>query len=226
VVLEVLTRIIEALGDEVFIVGCFDQSPFSLACQVCGTENFLAKTFEDPLFVEAVLHRCTEYAIAYAKAMAACRPDMLSTGDSPAALLGPKKYATMALPYEQKVFFALKEQTDIFLSLHICGDSSSLLPHMAESGADVLEFDHQVRLKDAYGMVGDKVALWGNIDPVSVLLQGDPEGIQRSVRDVLAEAESTGCQRFVLSSGCTLAPHTPSENLRAFFTASRTLTEG
>jgi len=219
--LEILARLLEALGQDVFIVGCFDQSPFSLACQVCGTENLLLKTIEEPEFVGAVINRCSEYVLAYARAMAACGPDMLSTGDSPAVLLGVEKYATFALPAEKRVFSALREQTEAFISLHICGDSTSLLDQMAKSGADVLEIDHQVSLRKASKIVGDKVALWGNIDPVSVLLQGDPDGIQTSVRELLSEVKKGDCRRFVLSSGCTLAPHTPPENLQAFFAASR-----
>jgi uroporphyrinogen decarboxylase len=158
--LEVLSRIVEILGSEVFVVGCFDQSPFSLACQIGGMESILSKTITDPAFVDAVLDRCGEYVFAYAEAMAACGPDMLSTGDSPAALMGLPKYSAFALPAEKKVFSALKEKTDAFLSLHICGDSTSLFDQMAKSGADVLEIDHQVSLRKAYETVGDRVALW------------------------------------------------------------------
>lgn len=221
IMLEVLTRIVEALGGEAFIVGCFDQAPFSLACQACGMENFLRKTIEDPDYVRAVLRRCSEYALAYAGAMAACGPDMLSTGDSPAVLLGREKYAALAFPEEKRMFSALKEQTVAMLSLHICGDATSLLRFMAESGADVLEIDHLVNLKSARNIVGDTVALWGNIDPVSVLLQADPKGVRASVRDLVAEVRDLGPCRFVLSSGCTLAPQTPPENLLAFFSEAR-----
>jgi len=219
--LEVLSRIVEAVGNEVFVVGCFDQSPFSLACQIGGMENILSKTISDPAFVDAVLERCGEYVLAYAEAMAGCGPDMLSTGDSPAVLLGREKYAAFALPAEKGVFSALKEKTEAFLSLHICGDSTSLLGQMAKSGADVLEIDHQVRLRDAYTTVGNEVVLWGNIDPVAVLLHGQPDEIQAAVRTLLSEVKDIGCRRFVLSSGCTLAPYTPSDNLKAFFSAAR-----
>ncbi|NOR15047.1 MAG: hypothetical protein GQ544_05045, partial [Candidatus Aminicenantes bacterium] len=204
--LEVLSRIVETVGNEVFVVGCFDQSPFSLACQIGGITNILSKTIEDTAFVDALVEKCSEYVLAYAEAMEACGPDMLSTGDSPAALMGREKYTAFALPAERQVFSSLKEKTDIVLSLHICGDSTSMLDQMAASGADVLEIDHQVSLGKAHEIVGDKVALWGNIDPVSVLLQGKPGGIQTVVWDLLSEVKDVGCRRFVLSSGCTLAP--------------------
>ena len=42
---------------------------------------------------------------------------------------------------------------------------------MASSGADVLELDHLVDLREACRVVGPDIALWGNLDPVRLLAQ-------------------------------------------------------
>ena len=141
ILLEALSRVVEALGKDVFIVGCFDQSPFSLACQAAGIASIMTKIAEDLPFVEALMEKCLEYSLAYAQAMAACGADMLSTGDSPAGLIGPENYANIVVPAEKRLFSALKK-TGKILSLHICGDSTALLEDMAATGADVLEIDH------------------------------------------------------------------------------------
>jgi MtaA/CmuA family methyltransferase len=219
ILLEALSRVVETLGEDVFIVGCFDQSPFSLACQVGGMPSIMTKLADDPPFLEALMEKGFEYSLAYANAMADCGADMLSTGDSPAGLIGPTHYANMAAPLERRLFADLKK-TKKFLSLHICGDSSDLLEEMGKTGADVLEIDHQVSIRNALEKVGDRVALWGNIDPVTVLLQGSSHKVTSSVKGLLSEARDTGCRKFVLSSGCTLAPTTPSENLHAFIRES------
>jgi MtaA/CmuA family methyltransferase len=221
ILLEALSRLVEALGKEVFIVGCFDQSPFSLACQVAGMASVMTKLTEDFPLVEALMEKCLEYSLAYAKAMAACGADMLSTGDSPAGLIGPANYAQIAAPYEKRLFSLLKK-TGKILSLHICGDSTALLDDMVSTGADVLEVDHQVSIRKAFEKIGDGVALWGNIDPVTVLLQGSSREVSSSVRGLISEVKDVGCRKFILSSGCTLAPATPSENLHAFIQESRT----
>ncbi|UCE40167.1 MAG: uroporphyrinogen decarboxylase family protein [Candidatus Aminicenantes bacterium] len=218
--LEALSRVVEALGKDVFIVGCFDQSPFSLACQVAGLAFIMAKLTEDYPFLEALMEKCLEYSLSYAEAMAESGADMLSTGDSPAGLIGPTNYANIVAPFEKRLFAALKK-TGKILSLHICGDSTALLEDMAATGADVLEIDHQVSISKARKIVRDRVALWGNIDPVTILLQGNSREVSSSVRELISEVKDSGCRKFVLSSGCTLAPTTPSENLFAFNRESR-----
>ena len=218
--LEALSYVVEALGKDVFIVGCFDQSPFSLACQIAGITTVMTKLTEDLPFLEALMEKCFEYSLAYAKAMATCGADMLSTGDSPAGLIGPTKYANIVVPVEKRLFSGLKK-TGKSLSLHICGDSTALLEDMAAIGADVLEIDHHVSIGKALEKVGDRVALWGNIDPVTVLLQGKRSEVKSSVRELIVDVKEVGCRKFILSSGCTLAPTTPSENLLAFIQESR-----
>jgi MtaA/CmuA family methyltransferase len=219
--LEALSHVVEALGNDVFIVGCFDQSSFSLACQVAGMASVMTKLTEDPPFLEALMEKGLEYSLAYAKAIAACGADMLSTGDSPAGLIGPIQYTNTIVPVQRRLFSALKK-TGKILSLHICEDSTAILEDMAATGADVLEIDHQVSIGKAWEKVGDRVALWGNIDPVTVLLQGSSQEVSSSVRGLISEVKELGCRKFILSSGCTLAPTTPSENLHAFIRESRT----
>ena len=213
--LDALRQVREAVGDEAFVVACFDQAPFSLACAVAGLENVMTAAVTDPEFVAALLGRCTEYAIAYGQAMAACGPDMLSMGDSPAIMLGPARYREIALPHEQCVIRSLRETTDCPLSLHICGDTTAFLPDMVRSGADVLEVDHLLDLEQACAVVPDGIALWGNLDPVRVLCQGTADDVTAACGAALRTARHAGRSRFVLSSGCTLAPDTPADNVHA-----------
>ncbi|MFC2156375.1 uroporphyrinogen decarboxylase family protein [Acidobacteriota bacterium] len=211
--IESLKRVKDGIGEEVFIVGCFDQSPFSLACQLMGIENIMQSLVLDPEPLKKLMDRCTEYCVVYGTALAEGGADMLSTGDSPAGLIGRQKYREIALPYEQKVFRTLKEKTDLPLSLHICGNCTHILEDMAESGADILEIDHLVGLDQACQKVPPEITLWGNIDPVSVLELGDPETVLNTIRQTVETIRGHGRNRFVLSSGCTVTPCTPQENL-------------
>jgi uroporphyrinogen-III decarboxylase len=93
-----MERIKERLGDDVFLVACFDQQPFSLACECMGINEIMLKVIDDPPFVEAMLERCIDYAVAYAIGLEQAGADMLSSGDSPAGLLGPSRYREFALP--------------------------------------------------------------------------------------------------------------------------------
>jgi len=220
IMLEALERIKRGVGKDAFVVACFDQYPFSLACALMGIENAMTAASHDRRSLESLMDRCAEYAIEYAGALAERGVDMLSGGDSPAGLLGPRLYREVALPYEQCVIAALKSRTKLPVSLHICGNTMPILADMARSGADVLEPDHQVDLGEACRIVGP-TAIWGNLDPVAVLARGTPDRVKSAARSAIAAIRAAGHRRFVLSSGCTLAMETPDENVRAMLKAAR-----
>ena len=180
-----------------------------------GLDEIMVKLAEDRPLVEALMERCLEYGLAYGRALAAVGADLLSGGDSPASLVGPRVYRELALPFERRLIAGLKATTPQPVSLHICGRALSLLSDMATSGADVLEIDHLVELAQACQVVSPEVTLWGNLDPVSVLAQGTPEQVRAAAQRALAVVRAQGRRRFVLSSGCTLAMETPAENLDA-----------
>jgi uroporphyrinogen decarboxylase len=57
----------------------------------------------------------------------------------------------------------------------------------------------------------------GNIDPVSVFKDGTPEEMRTAVLELLESTKDY--PNFVLSSDCDTPPHTPPENIDAFFEA-------
>jgi uroporphyrinogen decarboxylase len=213
--LEALERVRKALGSDVFIVGCFDQYPFSLAAALMGINEIMVKLVEAPSFVEALMERCLAYGLAYGRALSEAGADLLSGGDSPVSLIGPRAYRELALPFERRLIAGLKQTTERPVSLHICGNALPILADMASSGADVLEIDQKVDLEQACRIVDPRVTLWGNLDPVALLANGSPEQVRQEARRAVAIVKAFGRRRFVLSSGCTLAMETSVKNLQA-----------
>ena len=191
--LEAVRRVVEAVGEEVFVVACFDQYPFSLACALMGMEQVMLALWHDRALLEALLERCAEYTIGYASVLAAAGVDMLSGGDSPAGLIGPRFYRDVALPAEQRVIAAVKLRSPLPISLHICGNAMPILADMVASRADVLEVDHQIDMAAACRIVPAETALWGNLDPVRILARG-------SVPQVRGNAECLGERRGIRAS--------------------------
>jgi MtaA/CmuA family methyltransferase len=219
--LEALSRVVDALGKDVFVVACFDQYPFSLAAALMGINEIMLRVFDDPPFVEALIQRCSDYAATYALALSDAGADLLSGGDSPAGLLGPDLYRELALPAEKRLIASIKSATRKPVSLHICGNATSILPMMADSGADVLELDYAVSISEACRILGPEIGLWGNLDPIRVLARGTPESVRQKAVETLEAVKAAGHRRFVLSSGCTLAVETPTENLAALFSSAQ-----
>jgi uroporphyrinogen decarboxylase len=219
--LEALRRVSEALGNDVFVVGCFDQYPFSLAAALLGVNEIMLNLSDDRPLVEALMERCLEFALAYGTAMAEAGARLLSGGDSTAGLVGPRLFHDLALPFERRLVAGLKAASGRPVSLHVCGDATAILADMASSGADVLEIDHRVDIDAACDTVGPEITLWGNIDPVGVLLHGSPGDVEAACRGALAAVRARRRSRFVLSSGCTLALETQPENLEALIRTAR-----
>jgi MtaA/CmuA family methyltransferase len=219
--LEAVARVVEAVGQDTWVVACFDQYPFSLAAALMGLSQIMLRAVEDRAMVEALMERCLEHGAAYAVALAQAGADLLSGGDSPAGLLGPKLYRELALPFEQRLIRRVKSATAKPISLHVCGQATPILADMATAGADVIEIDQDVDLAEACRIVGPSLVLWGNLDPVGTLAQGTPQAVRQAALQAMEAARTSRHERFVLSSGCTLAMETPEQNLRALFQAAR-----
>jgi MtaA/CmuA family methyltransferase len=216
---EALRRVVSAIGNETTVVACFDQYPFSLAAALMGINELMLALDDDPPLVRALMERCLDCGLAYGCALAAAGADVLTGGDSPAGLIGPRRYREIALPFERRLIAGLKAATDKPVSLHICGNAGPILADMARSGADLLEIDYRTDLAQACRVVGPGVALWGNLDPVGVLARGTPVEVTRAANAALLAA--AGHRRFILGSGCTLAVGTPFENVDAMIAAAR-----
>ena len=104
--------------------------------------------------------------------------------------------------------------------LHICGDTTRLLPAMGEIQVQGLSLDSMVNFPQAALKIPSDMLLIGNVDPVSVMVNETPEGVGRAVRKLLDDMAPY--DNFVLSTGCDLPQETPLENLDAFMLAGRT----
>ncbi len=222
------TRLVRAaVGDEVAI-RTTGTGPFALASYFIGTQEFLIEIGmaraglpgANPDAIHHALGLAADALIAFGKASFDAGSDLLHCGDSLAScdVISPADYERWAFPYERRVIQAWKEHGAKTL-LHICGDSTKVLDLYAETGADVIEIDHKVDLAHAKQVVGDRACLIGNVDPVTVLLQGTPDRVRESSNACLAAAAGGG--GYVLGSGCVVPRITPLENIRAMVRAAR-----
>ena len=119
-------------------------------------------------------------------------------------------------PYLERLANALKK-TGKPLKLHVCGDTTDRLETFVDAGFDILSLDTKVDFQKAREKVGDRVCLMGNVCPNTTLLFGTPQDVEDYSKKVIQQAGLNG--RFILSSGCMLAPNTPGENVRAMVNA-------
>lgn len=218
---EAVRRAVAQVGDELLVIANFDQSPFSLACQLRGINRFMIDLIENPTLAHRLLSYAAQAVSRYAIALGQAGAHVLNTGDSAAggSLIGGAWYTEFALPYERQVVQAIRTAgIDVPVSLHICGDANVCLEHMTGSGADGFELDAGMDLAEARRRVGPDVTLIGNLGPVDPLLRGTPDEVCRAARRCLDTMKGDG--RFIFSTGCAVSPLTPPAHLEAMVKAA------
>lgn len=231
VYLEAIERLASKLKGEVAIRAP-GTGPFALAAHLMGTEEFVTRLAllqgdPDPEVERALatlLDKTTEALVRFEKACLQAGADIVQAGDSTASLdlISPEIYRNWAFPYEKRFFDELNshaQQRGALTLLHICGDMTSVLEFEAETGAMLIEIDSKVDLSTAQRLIGDRVCLIGNIEPSSVLLQGDPKLVEVKCAEAIQKVD--GRRGFILGSGCEVPPRAPLENLRAMVVAAR-----
>ena len=131
--LEAVRLLRERVGDDVPVMG-WVEGAFALASVLRGDTNLLLDIHDRPEWLKELLDRLVEVGVAFARAQVAAGAHVIGLGDSMGSLVSPRQYRAFVLPYEQRVFAAVKEAGAI-PRLHICGDTSHIVADMATSGA-------------------------------------------------------------------------------------------
>lgn len=205
-VLDAIRKLKAEVGSTV-PVGAWVLGPFTLAGQMIELDNLLKMSFKKTALVSGILDQLTGPLITLANLYRAAAADYITVREMGATsdVLSPRMFKTLILPPLQKVFAALEPPR----VLHICGTTSAIFELMAEAGAEAVSIDQKNSAADAVKRIGDKVLVFGNLDPYSVLVTGTPDAIRDKVKGILDEGVDA------LWPGCDIWPSVPPENMKA-----------
>lgn len=206
---DAVTRYRETVGEAYSILGWIE-GPAAEAADLRTPVNFLTDVLDDPAYACELMDRCVEAGIRFARDQVAAGADTIGIGDAIASQLSPRLYEAYVLPREAVMVQAIQAM-GAKVKLHICGKINHLLKGIAGLGVDILDVDHMVDLARVRSLVGPRVVIAGNIDPVGGVCQGSPESIRAAVRRCYEQAGYP----FLVNAGCEIPSGTPPENLRA-----------
>jgi len=194
-------------------------SPFSQWLEWLGHADALIALVEDPDRVTACLARLAEGAAALGRGQAAAGVDALlvSSAFAGAGFISRRQYRSFVLPFERAVVDGVKQAyPDLPVYTHTCGAIGDRLDLIEETGTDGIDtLDPPplgtVDLADAKQRLGLRLFIKGNLDPVGTLLNGSAESCFAAALERIAAAKPGG--GYILSSACSVAPHTPAENI-------------
>lgn len=206
------------LGSRVPLIG-FSGSPWTLAAYMiegAGSKEWkFAKQMmlNEPALMKEMLEKLAHAVRLYLEAQIAAGADAVQIFDTWGGVLAPDHYK----------MFSLEFMHDIVAKLHRNGQpvivfskgANHSLKEIAEIGADVVGLDWTIDMAEARNLIGEKVALQGNLDPSA--LYASPHVIRHEVKSILKKfGKGTG---HVFNLGHGIFPDIPVEHARAFVQA-------
>jgi uroporphyrinogen decarboxylase len=221
-VFNAVTQIRTELNGRVPLIG-FSGSPWTLACYMVegeGSREFHTikkMLYNRPDLMHRILDVNARSVADYLNAQIDAGAQAVMIFDSWGGALADGAYQQFSLKYMQQVVSLLKREKDgvkIPVIVFTKG-GGHWVEEIAAIGADALGLDWTANLTKARALVGDKVALQGNLDPA--ILFASPEQITAEVHKVLdAFGKGNG---HVFNLGHGISQFTPPENVAAMVEA-------
>lgn len=192
-VTDAVTIIKRELNNSVPLIG-FAGSPWTLATYM--VEGKPSKTFAKikkmmytaPQLLHQLLDNLATNTANYLNAQIESGVNAIQIFDTWGGVLGHREYLDFSLQYMKKIIANLKrhDKDGNKVPVIVFTKGGGLwLQEIANSGCDCVGVDWTVNLTTARNLVGDKVAIQGNMDPT--ILYATPEAITEQVKQIVTD---------------------------------------
>ena len=202
-VCDAIRLIKEDIGREA-VIGGMVPGPYTLLLFLIEPGGLFAEMKREPRLVADALFNLSTLLAQVGTAYRNAGADFITIhdmGGSP-GFIGPAKYEQFVYP-AQKLLIAELPAPRV---LSVCGNTNKSMELLAQTGADAISVDQLNDLAASRKTLTDTL-LFGNIDPVATLWQGDEATIRHAVR----EAKEAGVD--AVWPGCDLVPQMPIQNV-------------
>ncbi len=191
-------------------VGGWIEGPLAEACDLAGLSEMMMNLMCDPDFTNYLMDKCMVVARDFAKAQINEGCDYIGIGDAICSQIDADTY-DLYVKDRHKELVEHIHSLGSKAKLHICGDINHLLPAISEMNFDIIDLDWQVDLTKAREILGNKVVLKGNINPI-LIQDANAEEISKVAQSLVESQKGT---KFILSGGCELSVFTPQANIES-----------
>ena len=221
-------RYIEKYRQSHFIVGDMELTMFDMMSQLVGLEKLLLDMGMGESYIEALIDKTMNFALAVGKKLVSMGVDGIWAGDDfgsqSGLLISPAMWRRYFKERYREVYAQLKAlNPDVLIMQHSDGAVAAILGEWIEVGMEVFNpvqpnvpGHSPEELKDKFG---DKVSFWGAIDQQRLLPFGSPLEIEA---DVKAKIEVLGRGGgYMVAPAHIIQAETPLENVEALIHAVR-----
>jgi uroporphyrinogen decarboxylase len=203
-------------GDALGIIG-FCGAPWTLAGYMIeggkqggGDRNYIETKkmmYSDGAAWSLLMEKIVTVLVAYAQQQVEAGADVIQVFDSWVGKLSVRDYRQYCLKWTTELVQRIKAMGVPVIYFGV--ETTSLLPAMSETGADVVGLDWRTPLDVGWKSVGAGCAVQGNLDPIALFANEDV--LKEQVREILAAAAGRPGHIFNLGHG--IVPGTPVENV-------------
>jgi len=213
-VAEGIKLVCKHFGDSLPVIG-FCGAPFTLASYMIeggGSRNYIhtkKMMYSEPSAWNELMKKLVSVTAEYSAEQVRAGADTIQIFDSWVGCLSIEDYRRYVLPHATDLVKRLQKTAAPVI--YFGTDSSTLLPAMQETGADVIGLDWRIPLDTGWQSLGNKGAVQGNLDPV--LLFAEWKELKSRAEDILRQAAGRPGHIFNLGHG--ILPETPVDNVKA-----------
>lgn len=204
----------KTITDRPVFAGCI--GPYSLAGRLFDMSEIMMYIYINPESANLLLRKCTDFILRYCMALKATGVNGVIMAEPAAGLLSNEDCQQYSSVFIKEIVDKVQDDNFIII-LHNCGNTGHCTPAMVSTGAAAYHFGNKIDMVEALKEVPADALAMGNLDPVSLFKAATPEEMKKATLHLLEATKDY--PNFVLSSGCDTPPHTPFENIDAFFAA-------
>ena len=200
-------------GDTLPMIG-FCGAPFTLASYMIeggGSRNYIhtkKMMYNAPAVWDELMRKLVAVVAEYAAEQVTAGADTIQVFDSWVGCLSVEDYRKYVLAHATTLVKKL-QKTGVPV-IYFGTDSTTLLPSMKETGADVIGLDWRVPLDEGWRALDFRGAVQGNLDPV--LLFASWNELKARTEEILRRAAGRPGHIFNLGHG--ILPETPVQNVK------------
>lgn len=221
-VVDAVALIRKNLEGKVPLIG-FSGSPWTLATYMVegGSSKSFQKVkglmYEQPILMHQMLDKLAQSVALYLNAQIEAGAQAVMVFDTWGGVLSSEDYIEFSLNYAKQLRSLLKTNSngEEIPTIFFTKGGGLWLEEMAGAGFNALGLDWQTDIAKARERVGKKVALQGNMDPIS--LYAEPEKIRQKVNTILQKYGQGSGHVFNLGHG--ILPDVNPEHVKAMVDA-------
>jgi len=190
-----------------------------------GLTNLFALLAEEPALVEYLSQRILEQNIEAIRRFAKAGGDAIYIDDACATcdMISVAMYERFSLPYMQEMVREIQRLGQKAILIYF-GGIADRIEQIASLGADGLLCEASMKnyvndIGEYAARIGDRVTLFGNLDPVKILQNGDDAELEAELQRQLAAGRRG--RGFILSTASPITPATPLARVRRFLELGR-----